>query len=680
MLSQYNDIEEDEEVIFEGSELYEHLSALGYADFETATVPKPQLTSQKKSIYMNANIINDIGRNIYKYILDLKSWITQDSSISKEQLHIILSAKTLLDDHACAINSYTQKYFPSTPWKKMLRNLLVNGTIISSFTYLMFCKDKKVSNVIITFCILYFTGYRNYKDLQACKELKRLVLLQNEFYDLCNKGLKILKHNYKIKINSKKTNQPFHDLMGERLIYLQPIMENLIKSMEDLCQIYHHIISIMTAQYPKHILNQFIITTFEDNAFKIRGEINYETLKQLYYTYVLMQSELLYLLAIAYDIKTWSLTCDKISKANLFYITYKLNKQLIKYKNKLSLCINSYYNCKVEPVQYNFKGTVTSKWQDLYLHLNLTSNKIQQAYDRIISMINDIDTCTDDTSTNNEMLEKMMEKMDEVYKQIDVARNFAEFSSLLITKIKYKNSKTSYTKQDIRIQNVNENLPVIIDTEPEILDEVFEEYIKEEYLKPLYEEDQEILLQEYKLDKLLAKNFMSELKEALIDKHKTMSEREFKALQRMYKNVINSANDLGSNNPKSSIPIPPPMPSLFNNSKSLRNNDSINYDDSEIFPIKSTNTSNTEIFHKQTSNVNNIVENFKYANDNNESTIEDNEDSNDFRLLSSTKFQNPVIQFGLNMPPKLLSMNEEMFIGSGENSESDIEPENDSIK
>lgn len=68
-----------------------------------------------------------------------------------------------------------------------------------------------------------------------------------------------------------------------------------------------------------------------------------------------MQSELLYLLAIAYDIKTWSLTCDKISKANLFYIIYKLNKQLIKYKNKLSLCINSYYNCKVEPVQYNFK-------------------------------------------------------------------------------------------------------------------------------------------------------------------------------------------------------------------------------------------------------------------------------------------------------------------------------------
>lgn len=128
MLSEYNDIEEDEEVIFEvsnkkrndflylhlniiiilfhyfqGNDLYEHLSALGYVDFETATVSKPLLTSQKKSIYMvfhfnimyfnlflyfqyklsiyiffqNTDIINDIGRNIYRYILDLKSWITQ---------------------------------------------------------------------------------------------------------------------------------------------------------------------------------------------------------------------------------------------------------------------------------------------------------------------------------------------------------------------------------------------------------------------------------------------------------------------------------------------------------------------------------------------------------------------------------------------------------------------------
>ncbi|KAF7398447.1 uncharacterized protein V1477_015730 [Vespula maculifrons] len=680
MLSEYNDIEEDEEVIFEGNDLYEHLSALGYVDFETATVSKPLLTSQKKSIYMNTDIINDIGRNIYRYILDLKSWITQDCSLSKEQLHTILSAKTLLDDHAYTINSYTQKYFPSTPWKKMLRNLLVNGTIIASSAYLIFCKHKKALNIIITFCILYFTGYRNYKNLQAHKELKQLVLLQNEFYDLCNKGLKILRHGYKVKINSRKVEQPFHDLMGERLIYLQPIMENLIKCMEDLCQIYHHIICIMTAQFPKHVFNQFVITTFEDNAFKIHGEINYEALKQLYYTYALMQSELLYLLAIAYDTKTWSLTCDKISKANLIYITYKLNKQLIKYKNKLSLCINSYYNCKVEPVQYNFKGPVASKWQDVYLHLNLTSNKIQQAYERIISMINDIDTCTDDTSTNNEMIEKMTQKMDEMYKQIDTARNFAEFSSLLITKIKYKNSKMSYTKQDTKIQNVNENLPVIIDTEPEILDEVFEEYIKEEYLKPLYEEDEEILLQEYKLDKLLAKNFMSELKEALIDKHRTMSERESKALQRMYRNVINSANDLGSNNLRSSIPIPPPMPSLASNSISLRNNDSINYDHNNIFPIESSNTSNTEIFHTQTSSVNNIVKNFKYDKDaNNESIIEDNKDSTVFRSLSLKQFQNPVIQFGLNMPPQLLSMNEEMFIGSGENSESDIEPEDDSI-
>lgn len=68
-----------------------------------------------------------------------------------------------------------------------------------------------------------------------------------------------------------------------------------------------------------------------------------------------MQSELLYLLAITYDFKTWSSTYDKISKESIIYIIYKLNKQLTKYNNKLSLCINSYYNYKMEPVQHNYR-------------------------------------------------------------------------------------------------------------------------------------------------------------------------------------------------------------------------------------------------------------------------------------------------------------------------------------
>ncbi|XP_014604022.1 PREDICTED: uncharacterized protein LOC106786775 [Polistes canadensis] len=674
MLNQCIDTEEDEEVIFEGSDLHEHLVTLGYTDFETAIVFKTQQTPQKKSMYMDVNIIKDVGKIIYKYILDLKSWITQDSNLSKEQLHTILSSKTLLDDHASEINSFAEKYFPVAPWKKVLKNLLASGTIIASSTYLMFYKHKKALNVITILFTLYYAGYRNFQNLWAHKELKQLVLLQNEFYDLCNKGLKILKHGYKVKMNSRKINQQLHILMGERLTYLQPIMENLIKCLEDICQIYHYIISIMISKFPKHLSNQIIRTTFEDNVFKIHGEINYEALKQLYYTYILMQSELLYLLAITYDFKTWSSTYDKISKASVIYIVYKLNKQLTKYNNKLSLCINSYYNYKMKPVQYNYRGPVISKWQDVYLHLNLTLNKIQQAYDQIISMINDIDICTDDTSINNEMLERMMEKMNEAYKQIDGARNFAEFSSLLITKAKYKNSKMSYTKEDIKIENVSDNLPVIIDREPEILDEVFEEYIKEEYLKPLYEEDQEILLQEYKLDKLLAKNFMSELKEALIDKHKTMSERESKALQRMYKNVINSANDLESNNFKSSIPIPPPMPSLVNNSKSLCYNDSISYDHN-IFSTKSADRLDIPASDKQMLNINNDnIKNVKEYVD-----IDDEDKDNGFKPLSLKNFQNPVMQFGLNKPPQLLSMNEEMFIGSGENSESDVEPENDSV-
>ncbi|KAK2583880.1 hypothetical protein KPH14_001154 [Odynerus spinipes] len=652
MLNQDIIVEEDEDVIFEGSALHEHLSTLGYADFETIPVIRTQLRLQDKSIYMD-NIINDISKKIYKYILTLRSWITQDCCLSKEQLHTILNAEALLDDHAAVINSYAQKYTDCMPWKKTLQNFFVNSTMIASSTYLLFYKYQNALNIIMTFCALYFTGYRNYSDIQAYKELKQLVLLQNEFYNLCKKGLKILKHGYKVKINSGKINQQFHGLMGEKLIYLQPIMENLVKS-----------------------------TTFEDNAFKIRGEINYEALIQLYHTYILVQSELLYLLAVAYDINACSLSRDNISKASLIYITNTLIEQLTKYKNKLSPYINSYYNCKVEPILHNYKGSVTSKWQDVYLHLNLTSNKIQLAYDYIVSMINDIDTCTDDTSiTNNEVTEKIMQKMNEAYKQIDAARNFAEFCSLLITKTKHTNSKISRATPETSISNVDVNLPVVIDTEPEILDEVFEEYIKEEYLKPLYEEDQEILLQEYKLDKLLAKNFMSELKEALIDKQRSMFERESKALQRMYRNVMNNASDLESRNSKSSIPIPPPMPSLINNFVPIYNNDSISHNSKNV-SVQSTDTSNTEVFCKKTlysnndTNVNNLKE---YTNTNNASVIKDSkEDSAVFQPLSLKDLEQPIVQFGLNISPlPLRPMNEETFIGSGENSESDIEPEND---
>lgn len=138
-----------------------------------------------------------------------------------------------------------------------------------------------------------------------------------------------------------------------------------------------------------------------------------------------------------------------------------------------------------------------------------------------------------------EFIESITEKMNEAYKQIENARSFAEFSSLLIAKAQRKPVKDTELENDgenLFPPTENNKIIMSIDDELEIEDEVFEEYIKEEYLKPLYESS-EGAMESFKIDKLLKKNFMSELKDALIEKQKTMSERELKALKRMYNKI-----------------------------------------------------------------------------------------------------------------------------------------------
>lgn len=143
-----------------------------------------------------------------------------------------------------------------------------------------------------------------------------------------------------------------------------------------------------------------------------------------------------------------------------------------------------------------------------------------------------------------QFVETITEKMNEAYKQIKNAQSFAEFSSLLIAKAQRKpieDRDTENQNENLFPITVSNNIVMSFDDELEIEDEVFEEYIKEEYLKPLYESSEGIM-ESYKLDKLLKKNFMNELKEALIDKQKTMTERELKALKRMYEKMQNDSN------------------------------------------------------------------------------------------------------------------------------------------
>lgn len=156
-------------------------------------------------------------------------------------------------------------------------------------------------------------------------------------------------------------------------------------------------------------------------------------------------------------------------------------------------------------------------------------------------MLDYFDIYHDEFKDDVRLAEIVTEKINEAYKQIEMARSFAEFSSLLIAKVQHKNKKLEDSNGDDLFTIEEKDKTIIrLDEDPEIQDEVFEEYIKEEYLKPLSEVYNNEVVKNFKLDKLLKKNFMSELKEALIEKHKLMNERELKALKRMYAKVRDS--------------------------------------------------------------------------------------------------------------------------------------------
>lgn len=87
-------------------------------------------------------------------------------------------------------------------------------------------------------------------------------------------------------------------------------------------------------------------------TFTVYSYIYYFFLQRLYHTYLLVQSEMLYLLAIAYDNDTWICSCQKIPETKLAHIIRILLKELAVYKVKLSEVINAYRTCKTEPVRY----------------------------------------------------------------------------------------------------------------------------------------------------------------------------------------------------------------------------------------------------------------------------------------------------------------------------------------
>ncbi|EGI63460.1 hypothetical protein G5I_08189 [Acromyrmex echinatior] len=456
-------------------------------------------------------------------------------------------------------------------------------------------------------------------------------------------------------------------IASEKVQHLESLKDALIKFMENISYLYYKCLLSISKVLPQDILNEELFTKFECNSFETSDEIDYQTLKRLYNIYLLVQSEMLYLLAIAYDSNTWIKSCQKIPETELAHIIHILAKELPVYKVKLSEIINAYHTCKTEPVRYKTQNK--AKWHDPTIQLDLASYKLQLAYNQVFSTFKDIDDCINqDIGIDNETADTLMQKLDKAFKEIDTAKSLAEFVVLLMARSRISDLSSNQPVIDDTTISQNLDLPVIIDSDPQILDEVFEEYIKEEYLKPLDEDTDEYSLEQQKLDKLLAKNFMSELKEALVDKHKSMSERESKALQRIYKNISkNPVSNTEDNKDYQVAPAPPPMPpNLWSSSSSDNNLDRRRM----ISPIYENDNS----VHGKTSksDENELVKELEQKNIFNKSSIKicENRDEESVTSMPQILLETQAMRFITKLPPPFL--HEETFVGSGENSEDEI--------
>lgn len=339
------------------------------------------------------------------------------------------------------------------------------------------------------------------------------------------------------------------------------------------------------------------------------------------------------------------------------------------------------YLCLLQRITYYKRFLVRTqdraKWHDPTVQLDLASYKLQLAYNQVFSTFKDIDDCIkQDVGIDNETADALMQKLDKAFKEISTAKSLAEFVILLMAKSGFSDLRDSQLVADDTAINQNPDLPVIIDSDPQILDEVFEEYIKEEYLKSSDEDADEYSLEQQKLDKLLAKNFMSELKKALVDKHKSMSERESRALQHIYKNVsrdpaLNTENNMNKNH--QIAPAPPPMPLYYIWSTPSSN---ISLDRRRVIsPICRMRNSDSSIEEKSDeSDEENVRRMLKRKNTFSISSTElyENRDQEQGSVASLPQilFETQVTRFITKLPPPFLQ--EETFIGSGENSENEI--------
>ncbi|KYM88609.1 hypothetical protein ALC53_03093 [Atta colombica] len=534
--------------------------------------------------------------------------------------------------------------------------------------------DEEDEDVVIQGNALYEHLLKlGYTDFETVSISKRTDFKRENYLNIDIKNIVKKIYTKLFSLYSWITQKLSKKIISEKVQHLESLKDALIKFMENISYLYYKYSLSIAKLLPQDALSEELFTKFECNLFETSGEINYQTLKRLYNIYLLVQSEMLCLLAIAYDSNTWIKSCQKIPETELARIIHILAKELAVYRVKLSEIINAYRTCKTKPVRYKTQNK--AKWHDPTIQLDLASYKLQLAYNQVFSIFKDIDDCINqDIGIDNETADILMQKLDKAFKEIDTAKNLAEFVILLMARSGISDLRSNQPVIDNTTINQNPDLPVIIDSDPQILDEVFEEYIKEEYLKSLDEDTDEYSLEQQKLDKLLAKNFMSELKEALVDKHKSMSERESRALQRIYKNKSrNPVSSTEDNKDYQIAPAPPPMPPNYIWSSSSSSSDN-NLDRrrmiSPIYKIKNDNSS----VHRKTSksDKNELVRELEQNNIFNKSSIEvcENRDEESVTSMPQILLETQAMRFITKLPSSFL--HEETFIGSGENSEDEI--------
>ncbi|KAK0168399.1 hypothetical protein PV327_002203 [Microctonus hyperodae] len=632
---------------------------MGYTDFECTPINRSVFFEVENEVDNSMDSSPPIKREwLWNFLRRIKdcSWLYKPKIKSLDgisSLEIISRLDPLLDDHSVMIQNMLKKNSsPSNKrWIFQWPYLIISNCLIVSVT--LFYKPLRIVGLIAipSMTTLIFT--RIYSELNSNEKLKNLVLLQNNIHHLYKRTLKILKNGYFLILSQRQLQKRFCNLDIERLKYLQPICEYFLKSMEITSRTYYKIsITLMKliSQY-KNISVNNLITKFDNSSFITIGEITYEKLKQHYYIFILVQSEMMQIFAILYEN---NLIENQLIYSQLIRIIDLLTQLIKKQQINLNKNIEQYKSTKVSQTRRELKNKVGTKLQDLYLHVDLLARKIRSAFNVVDSIIDDIDNCTNDDDSAR-VIDLIVEKMNEAYKEIDTARNFAEFNNLLLGKFRQIHTlKNDNVFNSTTMNSIEKMLPIVRDSDPQIFDEVFEEYIKDEYLKPLYEDTDFDSLEKGKLDKLLAKNFMSELKEVLIDKYKTMSEREAKALLHYRKKAhdTNSDNSVDNNHEDRThvIPSPPPLP------KSLANENDYHSEEIKIrTPVPLPRLINTTF--SPTARRRQKVE-----RDLEPELIKANEDF----LIDIQRIKLPAF-----------TTNEETFVGSGENSEEEIIIDND---